>query len=268
MEWYWIVVALCFGLVIGSFFNVLIWRLPRGESIIHPGSHCPACNTPVPPLHNIPLLSYALLRGTCPRCGTVINLRYPLVELGTGLGAAGIWVFMLRPGIDSASGPWEIVPLVVQALSLLVLVPVSLIDLEHYIIPDEITLPGLGIAVAAALAPGGVTPLQALMGIVAGGGSLLMVGAIGQWVLRKEDAMGGGDIKLMAFLGALWGWQITLVGIVLASFSGALVGGALLLARRLGEEHRIPFGPFLALGIWIAALWGDQLIELYLSLAF
>ena len=133
-------------------------------------------------------------------------------------------------------------------------------------IPDSITLSGLVLGVLVSFLPGGITPLECLLGIVAGGGSLLVVGILGEWVFKRGEAMGGGDVKLMAFCGAVFGWKIALLTIVLASFIGATAGIGLILARVFPKDHKIPFGPFLACGLWVAVLFGNRLLTLYQTL--
>ena len=265
MEIFVIIATIAAGLMIGSFFNVLIWRLPREESIVVPGSHCPSCNHQIKPWENIPILSYLFLGGKCSKCKTRIPVRYPLVELITALAAIVLLEKLILPYASFPHTPWEHVILALQLASLIICIPIAVIDLEHYIIPDSITIPGIIIGFAASLLPGAITPLQSLLGICAGGGSLLLLGLAGEYAFKKEDAMGGGDIKLMAFLGALWGWKVSLLGIMFGSVLGALASLILMLIRLLPKDRRIPFGPFLAAGTWCAALWGDYLLTSYLN---
>ncbi len=254
------------GFVLGSFFNVLIWRMPRAESIIHPSSQCPSCGRRIRAHENIPLLSYALLRGKCAGCGVRISPRYPLVELATGIATIVLWLTVLRPALARQMPLAELIPLCVQTATLLLLIPISLIDLDHMIIPDGFTLPGLLLAFGLSWLPGGITPIGSLIGLFTAGGILLLFGKAGELLFRKGEGMGGGDIKLMAWVGALWGWQTALLAIFLASFVGAFVGILLVAVRSLARDHRIPFGPFLAVGIWAAVLAGEPLVEWYLSI--
>ncbi|MFP4416791.1 MAG: prepilin peptidase [Chitinispirillaceae bacterium] len=256
--------VLIFGLMIGSFFNVLIYRLPRNESVVWPGSHCPDCRNRLKLWHNIPVISYLFLRGACAFCRKKVSLRYPVVEIVTALLALWLWFSL---GTQSMTGVswWRDLYTIARMLSLLILLPVSLIDLRHYIIPDAITIGGLIAGLALSFIPGDLTPLQAVLGMAAGGGSLYCVGLFGEYVLRKEDSMGGGDIKLMAFLGAFWGWQTVLMGIVFASFMGALVGVGMIILGALKKDRHIPFGPFLAAGCWTAVLYGDYLLRSYIA---
>lgn len=256
--------VIAFGLLLGSFFNVLVWRLPRGESIVFPGSHCPYCKRPVRPHENIPLASYVVLRGKCAGCKTHIPLRYPAVELLTALALFGLWNVYLLPLLNTPATQWfHLVPALLQTAILLLLIPIAIIDLQHFLIFDIFTLPGILLGLGVSFLPGSVTPLQSFLGILAGGGSLYAVGMIGELLFKKEEAMGGGDVKLMAMAGAFWGWQIALETIVFGSLLGALFGGLQMIMRKMREDHRIPFGPFLAAGLWVAVIAGDTILQSY-----
>ena len=255
--------AVLFGLILGSFFNVLICRIPANESILWPASHCPKCSTPLKPWHNIPVLSFLFLRGRCCFCKAPIPVMYPAVELVTGTAALAVWLLIIAPQLPCG---WTPVPnLVLQALFLLLLIPVSVIDLQHYIIPDRLSLSLLACAIAVSFVPGPLTPLSSLLGILAGGGSLYAVGWIGTALLKK-DAMGGGDIKLMAAAGALWGAQTVLLAIIFGAMIGSIYGITLMLLRKINARHQIPFGPFLGGGIWVAVLYGTDILNWYISL--
>lgn len=254
-----------FGLLFGSFFNVLIWRLPRGESVVKPGSHCVTCGRPVRPLENIPLVSYAVLGGKCAGCGGRISPIYPAIELLTGAAAAALWLWAIAPRLPGLTA-WQAPVLAVQIASLLLLIPISVIDIKHYLIYDLFTLPGAAISFALSLLPGGLAWTQSLLGIAAGGGTLFAVGWIGKLVFRKE-AMGLGDVKLMAWFGALFGWEAAFVAIIASSLLGTLAGIALMATKRLQPSHHLPFGPFLAAGLWIAVLAGHWLTDRYFQLA-
>lgn len=251
------------GLIFGSFFNVMICRLPVNRSIVWPGSHCPDCESPLKIWHNIPLFSYLFLRGRCAFCKEKISIQYPAVEILTGVLTVFLW-FALGKDILTEDRWWLRLYGLAQTGSLLILIPVTLIDLRHYIIPDSITLGGLIAGLSLSFIPGGTTPLQALLGAAAGGGTLLSVGFLGELVFKKKEAMGGGDIKLMACIGAFWGWKTVLLGIVFASFLGALAGIILIAFGTLRKDHQIPFGPFLAAGSWVAVLYGDSLLTAYI----
>jgi leader peptidase (prepilin peptidase)/N-methyltransferase len=219
----------------------------------------------VRPHENIPLLSYLLLRGRCAGCRGAISIRYPIVELATALLFLLLWRMVALPAIGGET-PWVYPLIAIQLVSLLLLIPVTFIDIDHYIIPDAITIPGIVAALGAALLPGGMTPLESVLGLLVGGGSLLLTGLLGEWLFKKKEAMGGGDIKLMAFLGAAWGAKVALLGIVLGSMAGAIIGGLLMALRQLREDRRIPFGPFLAIGTVVAVLFGDAILNGYFSL--
>ena len=255
------VFVVIYGLILGSFFNVLICRIPQRQSIFRPASHCPKCKAPVKPWHNIPVLGYLLLGGKCHSCREPISITYPLVELTTGAAAFMIWHFYscsLHPVT------WQSVTVFsIRTLFLLLIIPVSVIDLRHYLIPDVFTLPLLVIAACIAFLPGAPTPLESLFGIFAGGGVLMFIGAVGTLVLKK-DAMGGGDIKLMAGAGALWGAQSALLSILFGALLGSVYGVVLMATRKINAEHQIPFGPFLGAGLWIAVLWGERLMHAYI----
>ena len=251
------------GLCVGSFFNVLIWRIPRGESIAWPPSHCTGCGNKIKFRDNVPVISYLILGGKCRHCKARISFGYPLVEILTAVTLIAAWHLLdVRP-----QQPWylNIIPLV-QVASLMLLVPISVIDIRHYIIPDRFTLTFLALALGLSFVPGDLSPVQALLGALAGGGTLLMMGIIGTYILKKGDAMGMGDVKLMAWFGALWGWKAALIGIAFGALLGAVAGGIMILIKKLGDDHRIPFGPFLGAGTAVAIFLGDPLLQWYLGL--
>lgn len=258
-----IVIYICvFGLLIGSFFNVLIWRLPRNESIAFPASHCPRCNRKIKPWENIPVISYIFLGGKCAGCKDKISIVYPLIELVTSGLLVLLWyVFISRQQLTVISG----IPLLFQVIFLILMVPIAVIDYRHYIIPDSITLSFLVAGFAVSFVPGGVTPVQSIIGILAGGGSLWLLGFIGSVVFKKGDAMGGGDIKLMAAAGALFGPEIALFSIIFGAFLGSAVGIPMILLRKLRSDHHIPFGPFLGAGLWISVIAGYKIILWYMN---
>jgi leader peptidase (prepilin peptidase) / N-methyltransferase len=261
METLFAIYAVILGLIVGSFFNVLIWRLPRHESIVRPSSHCPRCNRPIRPWENIPVISFLLLRGKCRGCGIHIPLQYPLVELATGAAALILWYTVAS---SLSSNAFHDVHIALQCFALLLMVPITAIDLRHYIIPDAITYPLFGVAVAASLMPGDTTPFQSIAGAIVGGGTLYGIGWLGKIIFRKGDAMGGGDIKLLAAAGALWGPEIALLTIFFGSLAATIAAVILALLHRLNADHRIPFGPFLAIGLWTAVLAGDTIVTAYI----
>jgi leader peptidase (prepilin peptidase)/N-methyltransferase len=239
------------GTMVGSFLNVCIHRLPSGESIVFPASHCPRCQTAIAPYDNIPLFSYALLRGQCRHCGAPIAWRYPAVELLGGLAAAGS---VLHFGLSAHA--------LVAFAFLAALIVVTFIDLDHQIIPDAISLPGIGVGFAAALLLGEPPWLDALLGILIGGGMLWLV-AEGYARLTGREGMGGGDIKLLAMIGAFVGWRGVLVSLLVASLLGSVIGVTAMLRRGDDAKMAIPFGPFLAVGAVCALFWAEPLINWY-----
>ncbi|MFP4014416.1 MAG: prepilin peptidase [Chitinispirillaceae bacterium] len=263
MDLFYILLIGIGGLCLGSFFNVLIWRIPRGESVVWPSSHCTVCGHKLNAAENIPLFSYLFLRGRCSSCKEPISFVYPLIELLTAVALVLLW--------DTAGFafdlPWyrNIIP-ALRLASLIMLIPISLIDLRHYIIPDRFTLPLLGLGLVLSILPHHLSPVEAFLGALSGGGSLLIMGLVGTYVLKKGDAMGMGDVKLMACMGALWGAKTALLGIMFGAFLGSIAGVVMILARKLDDDHRIPFGPFLGAGVILAILVGDRLLNAYLSL--
>lgn len=248
--------AFLFGAALGSFLNVCIWRLPRGESIIYPASHCPACGASIRARDNIPVVSYLLLRGRCHSCHARISLRYPAVELLTGITATFLLDhFGLSP------------TLAVYGLFAGALIVITFIDIDHQIIPDVISLPGVVLGIVFSAMGYGVPVVDSVIGAALGGGLLYLV-AVGYHVWTGREGMGGGDIKLLAMIGAFLGWRGVLVALILGSFSGALIGVALILARGADSRLPIPFGPFLALGAVCALFFGDALIQWYLQIGF
>lgn len=249
-----VVAAGLFGLLVGSFLNVLIHRLPREESIVRPGSHCPACGASIRPLDNVPVLSWLFLGGRCRVCRAPISMRYPLVEFSNGV----LWaaVFWRAPSSgDLASGAF----LCSACLALL------WIDADVQLLPDAITLPGITAGLALSFFSLERTPKQAVLGAALGGGGLFLVGALYR-ALKKVEGMGLGDVKMLAMIGAFlspWGVVVT---VLLGSLSGSLVGVALIVAGRGGLATRLPFGVFLALGAVATYFFGTPLYEGYRSL--
>jgi leader peptidase (prepilin peptidase)/N-methyltransferase len=243
------------GAMVGSFLNVCIYRLPRSESVVFPASHCPHCEQPIAPYDNIPILSYALLRGRCRACGAAISARYPVVEALAGLCAV------------VAFGALGVTPHALLAFAFLsALIVVTFVDLDYQIIPDAISLPGIGIGFVAALILGDPSWSASLAGILLGGGLLWGV-AEGYHRLTGREGMGGGDIKLLAMIGAFLGWQAVPVTLMIASLTGTVVGVGLMVVQRRDSRTAIPFGPFLALGATCALFWGDALIAWYIGAA-
>lgn len=243
--------AVLFGLVIGSFLNVLIYRLPAKKSILNPGSSCPQCGTPIKFYHNIPLLSYLLLMGRCRHCRQPIAWHYPVVEGLTGLLSLALFI-RWGPSLQ-----YFLLFLFAAAL-----VVISFIDLKHRIIPDVISLPGMAAGLGASFFLAHTSWLDSLIGLLAGGGSLYLIAVIYQWITGREG-MGGGDIKMLGMIGAWMGcWSLPLI-VLLSSLSGALMGGTYLLAAGRGYRFRIPFGPFLALGTLLYLFFGIRITYWY-----
>jgi leader peptidase (prepilin peptidase)/N-methyltransferase len=284
----WIAFILVIGLLIGSFLNVVIHRLPimmerdwkaqaeeilgaspyeppRSENtpaapynLVVPRSACPKCGAMITALQNIPVISYVFLRGACANCGAKISIRYPLIELLTGvLSAAVAWKF---------GATWYCAAALVLTWALVAL---SAIDFDTQLLPDDITLPLIWIGLLLSLAP--TTPSfglpvdssDSIIGAAAGYLSLWIIYKLFKWLTGKEG-MGYGDFKLFAALGAWLGWQMLLVIILISAFTGAVVGISLIAFRGRDRDIPIPFGPYLAAAGWIALMWGDRLIDSYL----
>ncbi len=248
------VYAALFGLIVGSYLNVVIHRLPRGVSTVLPRSRCGHCGSLIRARDNVPVLSWLLLRGRCRQCGTIIAWRYPVIEALTGL----LFVAAMErfgPGVEAA----------VAALFGSLLIALAAIDAEHFILPDQITLPGIavGMAVQPLVPWAGVG--QALLGALLGAG--LLLAAWGGWyLLRGEEGMGLGDVKMLAMVGAFLGWKGVLVTLFFGSLLGAVVGLALIATGRGALGSKLPFGSFLAAGAAIALFWGRAMAEAYLGL--
>ena len=241
--------CLLFGFIIGSFLNVVIARLPMGRSIVHPPSACPECGAPIRWYDNIPIVSWLALRARCRACHHPISWRYPAVEFLTGL------LFAL-----AAWRAVTVLDLVAAVVFLAALVVVSGIDLDHQIIPDVITLPGIVVGALLSLLGSSKSWLDVLLGILVGGGPFVLI-----ILLTAGRGMGGGDPKLGAMIGAFLGWKLALLAILIGVWSGGAVAIALLATGRKGRKAAIPFGPFLALGGVISLLWGRPLLAWYLG---
>jgi len=245
--------AAAFGALVGSFLNVCIYRLPLGKSIVWPSSACPHCDRELSWYENIPVASFLALRARCRTCAAPISVRYPLIEALTAAMFALAWWYY-GPGPLLASR-------LVFGCALLVLFA---IDLEHHLLPDAITLPGILVGFAFSFFTG-LGWKDSLIGIVLGGGVLYLV-ARGYYLVRREEGLGMGDVKMLAMVGAFVGWELTLLTLMLASFSGTLIGVGLIVSKRGGMKSALPFGTFLALGAAAAATVGPAVLSWYLRL--
>src|SRR5882724_7206560 len=226
--------AVILGLCVGSFLNVVIARIPEGRSIIYPGSACPRCGKAIAWYDNLPVLSYALLRGRCRHCRGPISWRYPAVALASAM--------ILLAG----------------------LVAITAIDLDHQIIPDVLSLPGIGVGILFSLAPGGIGWAPSILGVLLGGGVFLVI-IVASTLVLGQAGMGVGDVKLGAMLGAFLGWKLALLSILLSTLLGGPLAVALLATGRKSRKDPIPFGPFLALGGFISLFWGEALLAWYFA---
>ncbi len=248
--------AALFGLVTGSYLNVVIHRLPRRLSTVLPRSRCPTCGAPIRARDNLPVLSWLLLRGRCRACGTRISPRYPLVEASTGM----LFVASMERFGPSAAA-------LAAALFCSLMVVLAWIDLEHLILPDRITLPGIAVGIAVQL----VVPWSGLVGAVLGallGAGVLLAAYGAWWLVRREEGLGLGDVKMLAMIGAFLGWRGVVVSLFVGALAGALFGLSLVAAGRGAMRSKIPFGAFLALGGLVALFAGPALIAIYLRTAF
>jgi leader peptidase (prepilin peptidase)/N-methyltransferase len=246
-------VSILLGALVGSFLNVCIFRLPKEESIVWPGSHCPHCKNPIQFYDNLPVISYILLRAKCRHCHSPISLQYPLVE---GITALGSLVLFMKFG-PSLSYLFYFV--LVAAL-----IVIAVIDLYHQIIPDVISLPGIGVGLGGSLIIPQITFFNSLVGTLLGGGSLFLVATLYQWLFKREG-MGGGDVKLLAMIGAFLGWKAVILTILLSSLIGSITGIIMMVLKGKDFKYAIPFGPFLSLGAVIALFYQNEIIFWYLQ---
>ncbi len=249
-----IIIILLFGLAWGSFLNVVIFRLPLGMSLLRPPSSCPQCKKKINFYDNIPVLSYLLLRGKCRTCGGKIPFSYFLVEILTPLS------FLLIYQKHALSFFFFASCLFASAMIVL-----GFIDFYHQLLPDEITLPGIFLALIYAPFRSNLNLTQALIGAVAGAGFLLFIYGV-YYLLRKKEGLGMGDVTMMLLIGAYLGWQLTFFTLILASFAGAVVGILFILFQKKNLQYSLPFGTFLAPAAFFALLWGESIIQAYLGL--
>jgi len=247
-----IVVSGVLGLMVGSFSNVCVYRIPRGESVAFPGSHCPNCNHDIAWYDNIPLLSWLILKAKCRHCQVPISGRYPFLEALMGIS----WALLA-----SKFGP---TPMLLEAIVLVSLIWIlSLIDYETGYLPDVLTLPGILLGIAFAWWIGDVE--SSVIGAVVGYGAFWLVAKV-FFLVTKKEGMGAGDFKLLAMLGAFMGWQALPFIVFVSSFVGAVVGLAYLQLSKQGKDTEIPFGPYLALAGMLWFLWGQEILSAYRAL--
>jgi leader peptidase (prepilin peptidase)/N-methyltransferase len=275
--WYWLIVFFCLGSCVGSFYNVIVYRMPRGISLLNPPSHCPLCKKRIPIRYNLPIVGWLWLRGKSACCKQPISVIYPIGEALCGLlgalalyAAVGFGTDFTRPVL--APQAWA------NAAALFWLLlgayPVCAVDCKYKLIPDSISVGGIVAGLLISLIPGGITPLQSLLGAVGAGGGLYLLGWIATKVLKKE-AMGFGDVKLLAGYGALMGFTGAVETLIVAAVLGLLVmlPYGMITAKKANkndvenseESGQIPFGPFLAVAAPFMYLWGYQLVVLYLT---
>ncbi len=245
------------GISIGSFLNVVIYRLPRNKSLVLSRSACPNCRMKISFFDNVPLLSYILLLGHCRHCRAPISARYPMVEMLNGLFYI---LFLYFDGMTMVMAGHCFL-----ASSLLA---IFFIDLEFYIIPDVISITGIVVGLGLAFFPGTIGLVDSLIGIAVGGGSLLLIAYLGEWLFKKE-AMGGGDIKMAAMMGAFVGWQ----KVILIFMGGSIIGLIVSLiwmaySKKIRSSRMIPFGPFLAMAAMITLVYGQTILDIYVSYIF
>jgi len=247
-----VVFMLAMGLAVGSFLNVCIYRLPRHESVMFPGSHCTVCDRSLDWFENLPLASWLVLRGRCRTCRTRIPVQYPLVEAMTAAVFVSAYVIYGWTPLLAA-----------RLLFACAMIVLFVIDLQHRILPNVITLPGIviGFLFSFFLPPGW---RSSLIGVLAGGGVLFAI-AEAYYRLRGYEGLGMGDVKMLAMIGAFLGWPLMIVTLVLSSFSGSIVGVGLLVSRRGDMKAALPFGTFLAVGALVAAVAGDAFLDWYLA---
>jgi leader peptidase (prepilin peptidase)/N-methyltransferase len=240
------------GLIVGSFLNVCIYRLPRGQSVNWPGSRCTTCDRALSWYENIPVVSWVVLRGQCRTCGERISVMYPIVEMITAtLFIAGYFVYGWTP------------LLAVRLAFACAMVVLFVIDLQHYLLPNVITVPGIviGFGLSLVLPPGWKA---SLIGLIAGGGVLFAI-AEAYYRLRGVEGLGMGDVKMLSMIGAFLGWKLMLVTLVFASFAGSIIGIGVIAMGRGGMKAALPFGTFLAVGALVAAVAGDAIVDWYVG---
>ena len=249
----WPFLAFLLGTCIGSFLNVCICRLPQGRSVVRPGSACPKCGHRLKWWENIPILSFLLLRAKCSSCGERISMQYPLVELLSGLLCLVLWY---KFGFSSE--------LFIYFYFSACLIIVTFVDLAHQIIPDAVSLPGIAVGFLSSFLLPGLSWRDSLLGILMGGGILFLV-AWGYYIIARKEGMGGGDIKLLAMIGAFLGWQAIPLVILLSAAAGSVAGLTIMSLQKGNRHMAIPYGPFLVGAALITLFWGHELTDWYLG---
>ena len=241
-----------FGAVVGSFLNVVIYRLPLRKSVVWPASMCAKCSRPLSWYENVPIVSFLALRARCRTCGAPISWQYPIVE-GVTAAMFAVLYWLLGPSLLFVS----------RAVFGSALIALFAIDFEHYLLPDAITLPGIvaGFVFSLFTEPGW---LASLIGILAGAGGLWAV-AEAYFRIRHEDGLGFGDVKMLGMIGAFLGWKLMLLTLLLGSLSGSIIGVALIVSGRGDMKYKLPFGTFLALGAWAAMIVGPPFLHWYIG---
>lgn len=254
MQYLFIIWVCLFGLVIGSFLNVVIYRLPLKIMLKKSRSACPKCGIQLKWYHNIPLISYLFLKGKCAFCKKTISIRYPMVELSNALFYV---YFYMTFGLTNN--------FIIFSILSSVLLTIIFIDYDHQIIPDSITIPGMVLGLAVSFLPDGMGVINSFIGLLVGGGSLYFIALLGDWLFKKES-MGGGDIKMAGMLGAFLGWQKVLLIFLSSAVIGLFVSIIILfISEKFRKERVIPFGPFLAIAAFLAIIYGDNIINFYLG---
>jgi len=266
-DYYFGVISFILGTVLGSFFNVVIYRMPLEKSIVTPPSSCPNCGHMIRWYENIPVISWLVLRAKCSGCHAPISARYPIVEILTGFFSLFLYAYYFHDILFTPDQKWWIfIPLSIQYVTLMLFVPITVIDIEHFIIPNEFTLGGLVIGLLISFVPGGITPQMAFTGAAVGAGILILFGKIGELILKKE-AMGWGDIKMLGWFGAMFGPTVAVGSIFIGAFAGLAGSIVLLLLKKMKRGSYLPFGPYLCIGALLALIWGKEILKLYLGLA-
>ncbi len=243
--------AAALGLLFGSFLNVVIYRLPAGRSIVMPRSRCPYCDGEIRVLDNIPVISFLLLKGRCSRCGAPIAWRYPLIELAT---AALFVACAARFGLTAEAA--------ISALFCMLMLTLAMIDADHYLLPDRLTLPGIILGLALQPWLQRTTFLEAVAGVLIGAGSLVLTINFWYW-LREEEGMGMGDVNMLALVGAFLGWEGVAITLFSSALAGAAAGLALVVTGKLNLRSKLPFGTFLAVGAVVSLFWGQEIAAHY-----